>query len=75
LEREIARWVGFRKGLRGRDVEAFDRLMEVCRLYASAGTMATRPVPTEAMFMSILISVQKDLMEIRERLEKLEKKG
>jgi hypothetical protein len=75
LEGEIARWEGFRKGLRGRDVEAFDRLMEACRLHASAGSMATRPVLAEAMFMSILVSIQKDLMEIKERLEKLEKQG
>jgi hypothetical protein len=43
-------------------------------MYASAGSMATRPILTEAMFMSILLSQQKELMEIRESLERLEKK-
>jgi len=73
LEAEIARWEGFRKALRGKDLEAFDRMMNACKVYASAGGMATRPVLAEAMFMSILLSQQKELMEIRESLERLEK--
>ena len=73
LEAEIRRWEGFRKALRGKDLEAFDNMMKACRIHASAAGMATRPVLTEAMFMSILLSQQKELMEIRERLERLEK--
>lgn len=73
LEAEIARWEGFRKALRGRDIEAFDKMMNTCRVYASAGGMATRAVLAEAMFMCILLSQQVELMEIRERLEQLEK--
>lgn len=73
LEAEIRRWEGFRKALRGKDFEAFDNMVKACRIHASAAGMATRPVLTEAMFMSILLSQQKELMEIRERLERLEK--
>ncbi|NWF86452.1 hypothetical protein HXY32_01340 [Candidatus Bathyarchaeota archaeon] len=73
LETEIGRWDGFRKALRGKDIEAFDRMMNACKAYASAGGMATRTVLVEAMFMSILLSQQKELMEIRESLERLEK--
>lgn len=73
LDAEIARWDGFRKALRGKELEAFDKMMNACKVYASAGGMATRPVLAEAMFMSILLSQQKELMEIRERLERLEK--
>jgi len=73
LESEIAHWDGFRKALRGRDIEAFDKMMNACKLYASAGSMATRTILAEAMFMSILLSQQKELMEIRESLERLEK--
>jgi hypothetical protein len=36
--------------------------------------MATRPILAEAMFMSVLLSQQKELTEIRESLERLEKK-
>jgi len=74
LETEITRWEGFRKALRGEDVEVFDRMMNSCRLFASAGSMATRPILVEAMFMSVLLSQQKELTEIRESLERLEKK-
>ncbi|MEM3618421.1 MAG: hypothetical protein QXK47_05050 [Candidatus Bathyarchaeia archaeon] len=73
LEAEIARWEVFRSALRGRELEAFDKMMNACRAYASAGGMATRPVITEAMFMCILLSMQKEIMEIRESLERLEK--
>ncbi len=73
LEAEIAGWEGFRKALRGRDLEAFNQMMNACRAYASAGGMATRPVLSEAMFMCILLSLQKEIMEIKENLERLEK--
>jgi hypothetical protein len=74
LEEEIMRWESFRRALRDKDAEAFDRIMVACRVYASAGGMATRPILTEAMFMSILVSQRKELMEIRENLERLEKR-
>jgi hypothetical protein len=74
LEEEIMRWESFRRALRDKDSEAFDKLMVACRVYASAGGMATRPILTEAMFMSILVSQRKELMEIRESLERLEKR-
>jgi len=74
LEREIERWKGFRKGLRKKDAEAFDRMMNACRMFASAGSMATRPILLEAMFMSILLHQEKAITEIKEKLDKLEKK-
>ena len=73
LEAEIERWKGFRKGLRRKDAEAFDRMMNACRLFASAGSMATRPILLEAMFMSILLHQEKAITEIKEKLDKLEK--
>jgi hypothetical protein len=73
LEAEIERWKGFRKGLRNKDAEAFDQMMNACRLFASAGSMATRPILLEAMLMSILLHQEKAITEIREKLDKLEK--
>ena len=73
LESEIEKWKGFRKALRARDAEAFDRMMNACRNFASAGSAATRPVLLEAMLMSILLHQEKAIMEIKERLERLEK--
>lgn len=74
LEAEIASWEGFRRALRDRDLEAFDEMMNACRMHASAGSMATRPILIEAMFMTVLLSQQKRLTEIAENLERLEKK-
>ena len=73
LESEIERWKSFRKGLRRTDAEAFDQMMNACRLFASAGSMATRPILLEAMFMSILLHQEKAIMEIKEKLDRLEK--
>ena len=73
LETEIEKWKGFRKGLRNKDAEAFDRMMNACRMSASAGSMATRPILLEAMVMSILLHQEKAITEIRERFVRLEK--
>jgi len=74
LESEIEKWKGFRKALRAKDAEAFDKMMNACRKFASAGSMATRPVLLEAMVMSILLHQEKALMEIQETIERLEKR-
>ena len=74
LEGEISSWKGFRKALMGRDAEAFDELMKLARTYASAGGMASRPVVAEALFMSVLVGLQRQIMELREKLEQFEKK-
>lgn len=72
LEAEIKRWKGFKNGLRNKDAEAFSRMMNACRMFASAGSMATRPVLLETMFMSILLLQENTLIEIREKLDRLE---
>jgi hypothetical protein len=71
LEREIAKWEGFVRALRADDKAAFEELMDACRCYASAAGAATRPIATEAMFMSILLSHQKALKEVEATLEKV----
>ena len=74
VEGEIATWDGFRKALRLRDAEAFDKMMNACRLHASAGSMATRPILFEAVVMSILLEQEKTLMELAEKLDRIEKR-
>ncbi len=73
LEGEVATWEGFKKALRMRDAEAFDRMMNACRLHASAASMATRPVLFEAMVMSIILEQEKAIMELAEKLDRIEK--
>ena len=72
LEREIEKWQGFSRALRGDDRRAFGELMTECRLRASEAGAAVRPIVSEAMFMSILLSHQKTLDQIRAALEKAE---
>ncbi len=74
VEEEIATWEGFKKALRMRDAEAFNKMMNACRLHASAGSMATRPVLFEAVVMSILLEQEKTLMELAEKLDRIEKR-
>jgi hypothetical protein len=68
LDREVQRWSGFARALRKEDRTAFDRLMDICRNYASAGSNVTRPVLFEAMVMSILLDQQKLLDKLEKEL-------
>jgi len=67
LEDEIRRWNGFAKALRTEDKEAFETIMDACRMFASAGSNATQPILFEPMVISILLYQQKKL----NRLEKV----
>ncbi len=69
LDRELQRWSGFARALRKEDRAAFDRMMDACRNYASAGSNATRPVVFEAMAMSILLHQQKTLNRLEKELD------
>ena len=69
LEDEIHRWKGFSKALRTEDKEAFDTLMDACRLFASAGSNATQPILFEPMVISILLFQQKKLHRLEKALD------
>jgi hypothetical protein len=68
LEDEMSRWKGFSKALRAEDKEAFEALMDACRLYASAGSNATQPILFEPMVMSILLFQQKKIYRLEKAL-------
>ncbi|MCK5628111.1 hypothetical protein KAI12_01475 [Candidatus Bathyarchaeota archaeon] len=68
LEHEIRRWKGFARALRSKDRAAFEELMDVCRIFASAGSNSTQPVIFEPMVMSILLFQQKSLLRIEKEL-------
>jgi len=69
LEDEIRRWNGFAKALRIEDREAFDALMDACRIYASAGSNATQPILFESMMISVLLSQQKKMLRLEKMLD------
>ncbi len=69
LEDEIRRWSGFEKALRTEDREAFEELMDACRNFASAGSNATQPILFEPMILSILLHLQKKIMQLKKKLD------
>ena len=69
LEDEMRRWKGFSKALRAEDKEAFEAIMDACRLYASAGSNATQPILFEPMVMSILLFQQKKIHRLEKALD------
>jgi hypothetical protein len=73
LEDEIRRWNGFRKALRTEDREAFEAIMDACRLFASAGSNATQPILFEPMVMSILLFQQKKLHRLEKALDAIKR--
>jgi hypothetical protein len=75
LEEEISRWKGFSKALRTEDREAFEALMDACRLFASAGSNATQPILFEPMVMSILLFQQKKMRRLEKALDAIKQQA
>lgn len=63
-------WNDFRRALRSGDREAFDSLMNRARMHASASTYAISLDPTESALLSMLLEHEKELLELRKRLER-----
>lgn len=72
LESEIQDWKRFGDPLRKDEKVNFEAMMNACRLYASYAGAACRPIPTEAMLMSILFHHQRLLSELKTQIEKLQ---
>ncbi len=72
LETKISEWNDFKRALRGNDKKAFDRLMNKARKHASASTYDIRPDPIESIFMSILLEFEKEIEELRRKIEEKE---
>ena len=74
IEDEIHRWNGFAKALRKEERKAFDTLIDACRIYASAGSNSTQPLPFEPMIISMLVSQQIQLQKLQKDLDDLKVK-
>ena len=68
LEEIIVELSVFRRALRGEDKAAFDSLMNKARKHASSSTVAPTLEPMDAVFLSILIEMQKEINSLREEL-------
>ncbi|MHA1717243.1 MAG: hypothetical protein ACTSXP_16480 [Promethearchaeota archaeon] len=73
LKREIASWTGFKRGLPPDYEKAFDEIMRFARQHADAASLVARPLISEAMFMSALVSLLKKIYQLDARIQELEK--
>jgi hypothetical protein len=73
VQQERDDWMKFRRALRKEDQQAFDDLFDIAKYHSPAFAYAARPVPTEAVFMSIVLEHQKIIHSLRKRLEELER--
>ncbi len=61
LESILNDWMDYRRALRERDREAFDRLLNKARQHASAASYSAHLDPTDLAFLSILLEMEKEL--------------
>jgi hypothetical protein len=66
-------WSKFRRGLRKEDQDALDELFRAARLQLASSAYAARPIPFESIAMSMLVSQQRVIQELRERVVRLER--
>jgi hypothetical protein len=65
---------GFRKALTSdEDRQAFEELMDLCRILTMESSNATNPIIFEPMVMAILLGHQKRLRKLENKLSAFEK--
>lgn len=75
IQQEREEWSKFRRALRKEDQSAFDELFDIAKYHSAPCSYASRPVPTEPIFMAILLEHQKTIAALRKRIEQLENGG
>ncbi len=74
LEHEIASWKDYKRALRPKDQEIFNKLMNFARIHADAGSMSARPMLSEILFISFAIEQEKKIEKLEKKVEELEEK-
>ena len=67
---EEQEWKQFRQALDKSDRKAFDTMFDIAHLYNSSCSFAAKPIRIHPIFMSIIFHHYKQLIEIKEELEK-----
>ncbi len=62
----------FKRALRGQDKLAFDSMMNKAREHASSCTVTPLLEPMDAVFLSILVEQEKEIITIRQSLQILQ---
>jgi len=74
LYREEASWSSFRRALRKEDRELLDDLFAAARHHTAACAFAGRPVPFEAILLSMLLEERRAVRELERKVEELERR-
>nr|MDO8112687.1 hypothetical protein [Candidatus Sigynarchaeota archaeon] len=73
LNREIASWNEYRRGLSPEDQACFDDIANMARQHADASSLAARPIMSENVFMSVIVALSRRVRELQARVDQLEK--
>lgn len=69
IQSEEENWAPFRRALRAQDRTAFDRLFAAARHHAAVASYAARPVPFEAILLSMLLEAMKAIQRLEAEVE------
>jgi hypothetical protein len=75
LEQEIAQWAAYRRALRREDKPAFDRLFALAKRHMAEAAFVARPIPFDAVLISVLLEQQKALEWLERRVEAFEREA
>jgi len=67
LETMLDRWTDYRRALREKDRELFDRMVEKARIHSSAASFCAHLDPVELAMLSILLEMQREIEDLKER--------
>jgi len=68
IQQEMASWSKFRRGLRKEDQEVLDELFRAARTQLAGSAYAARPIPFESIVMSMLMTQQRMIQDLQQRL-------
>lgn len=66
LESILGNWMDYRRALREKDREAFDRVVSKARQHASAASYCAHMDPTILALLSVLLEMEKEIARIKE---------
>jgi len=72
LESILNDWMDYRRALREKDREAFDRLLNKSRQHASAASYCAHIDPSILAILSILLEMEREIQELKTRPEPAE---
>ena len=68
LHQEEESWRLYRRALRIEDQTAFDQVWAMARKQSVASSMASRPSPYESYLLSMVIGLQREVTDLKQRL-------